>query len=117
MRSINPAIRENLPARRACVNTTVEVGNFKMIMGVGFYDDGRPGEVFVSNTMTGTDFDAMSRDCAVVLSIAMQYGIPLDEIHKSLTKDSSGRPSSVMGELVRQLLSGEVRSMGPAVHQ
>lgn len=103
-----PAVREMLPGRRPAVNARIEVGDFHMTMGVGFYADGRPAEVFVSDVKAGSHMDAVARDAAILLSIAMQYGLPLAEISKSLTQDGQGKPSSVIGELVRQLVHGEI---------
>jgi hypothetical protein len=98
-----------MPARRKSENFPVEAGNFRMIMTVGFYEDGRPGEVFVSGTKAGTELDSIARDAAVLLSLAMQHGVPLETVAHAVTRDSSGAPSSVMGALVDRLHSREKR--------
>lgn len=54
--------------------------------------------------------DAVARDAAILLSIALQHGIPLPEIAKSLTQDPGGTPSSVIGSLVKELLKGNPTS-------
>lgn len=102
--------RETLPNRRLAINMRIRAGTTQMVMGVGFFPDGRPAEVFVSDIKAGSDMDAVARDAAILLSIALQHGIPLPEIAKSLTQDPGGTPSSVIGSLVKELLKGNPTS-------
>jgi len=60
---------------------------------IGFYDDGRIGEVFLIAGKSETAMESMARDMAVVASIALQYGAPLEVIKGALTKLSDGRLS------------------------
>jgi excisionase family DNA binding protein len=43
------------------------------------------------------DADTAARDSAVVCSIALQYGVPLETIRKALMRDSQGRPNGPLG--------------------
>lgn len=79
---MTPPIREELPARRQTARHTIKLGpnQVKMYVDVGFYADGRPGEVFIVMNQTGSDerawIDSKGRD----VSHMLQYGIPLAEI-------------------------------------
>lgn len=59
-------------------------GKTKIHVTVGFYADGRPGEVFLHADKTGSlargAFDAV----AIAISIGLQHGVPLDEYVKKL---------------------------------
>lgn len=72
--------RESLPAKRKCVTRTVKVGNQTVHFTIGFYDDGRPGELWIDVSKTGTHLRAWSGATAKLISLMLQYGIPLHEI-------------------------------------
>lgn len=103
------AERRRLPDRRDSTTLRVAAGKMSMLVTVGLYEDGTPGEVFTSDVKAGTEFDAMARDAAVLLSLSMQYGVPLDVIGHAVTRDRSGAPSSVMGALIDVLLKERVQ--------
>ena len=97
--------RRPLPYRRACENFSIQIPglNRHVTMTVGFYVDGTPGEVFVSDVKAGTHADAMTRDCAILLSLCMQHGVPVQTIANAITRDPDGAPSSVIGVLIDHL--------------
>lgn len=49
---------------------------------------------------TGTDIDFVLDDFAVVLSLALQSGIGVDQVAKSLARDPGGGPTCVLGAVV-----------------
>jgi ribonucleoside-diphosphate reductase alpha chain len=54
-------------------------------------------EIFLNVGRAGSDADALARDSAVVASIALQFGAPVDVIRKSLMRDPRGVASSPLG--------------------
>ena len=70
-------------------------------MAVGFDEmrgvDGTVQEIFLTNHRAGSDAGINAQDAAVVCSIALQYGVPLDVIRRALMRDSGGRPSGPLG--------------------
>lgn len=99
--------RELLPARRACRTMTVTALNQSMIMSVGYYPDGRPGEVFCSNNKSGTEVDALARDAAVAVSMCLQHGVELETLAKAVTRERDGSASSLMGKLLDKLIEDQ----------
>ena len=51
----------------------------------------------MSNAKAGSHSDAAAKDAAVVCSIALQYGVPVDVIRHALLRDLHGRASSPLG--------------------
>ena len=96
--------RQPLPQRRSSENFVVHALNTRMTMTVGYYPDGRPGEVFTSDIKVGSAVDAISRDAAILLSLCMQYGVPLGVVAGAVTREGDGSASSVIGALVDQLV-------------
>jgi len=99
------ATRRNLPQRRASVNFDMEFGGIgrSYQITVGFYSDGCIGEVFVNGGKSGQDAEAIARDGAILLSLALQYGAQLSNIKSAITRDEQGEPSSIIGAVVDQL--------------
>lgn len=97
--------RELLPPRRQSQNFDFEHVNqnyqaFAYKATVGFYDDGRLGEVFLSAAKITTDMDVAARDAAILLSFALQYGVPPESMRSAMTRDPGGRPLGVVGTLL-----------------
>lgn len=75
-------LRETLPNKRRTEREKIDfdLGNdgvMRVYVEVGFYDDGRPGEVFLKAGKQGTMVRDMFDALATVLSVAMQHGVPL----------------------------------------
>ena len=51
----------------------------------------------------GSDLEATARDAAIVLSIAVQYGVPLEPIRHAVTRNADGSPSSIIGAVLERL--------------
>jgi hypothetical protein len=91
------AARQRLPNRRASSQIAFECNDLQYVATVSFFPDGRLAEIFLSNSKAGSHSDSAAKDSAVVASIALQYGVPLDVIRHALMRDSAGRPSSPLG--------------------
>ena len=98
--------RRKLPNRRHAETFDLVHGRHdsRFKVTVGYYPDDRvPAEVFVSGAKVGTDIEAVARDAAVLLSIALQYGVPLAVIGGAITREQDGTPSTIMGAVVDRL--------------
>ena len=94
-------IRRILPQRRAAETFDLRFWNQPFTVTVGFFDDGTPGEVFVDSRKTGGDVDAIARDAAVLLSLGLQHGTPIETIRHAVTRNgASGAPASIIGAVV-----------------
>lgn len=103
--------REKLPARRRSVTFDIEFPRFtgrRIPVTAGFYEDGRVGEVFIDvRERVGTDGDKMARDVGLNISIALQYGAPLDVLAGSHPKSEAGEPDSLAGMVVAALVEAQ----------
>jgi hypothetical protein len=100
--------RQALPMRRRCETFEIDFGglNRSHTVTVGFYDDGRPGEIFINGGKSGELVEAIARDGAVLLSMALQHGVSLQTIRHALTRDSFNQPTSIVGAVVDRLADG-----------
>jgi hypothetical protein len=100
--------RRPLPMRRPSETFEIPFGglNRSHTITFGYYDDGSIGEAFITGGKSGEMVEAIARDGAVLLSLSLQYGVPLDTIKRAITRDSQGAPSSIIGAVIDRLAQG-----------
>lgn len=71
--------RKRLPSRRYGYNQKCSIGkDLKLYIRTGEYEDGTLGEVFVDVDKQGTMIRALMSCFCIAVSIALQYGCPLE---------------------------------------
>jgi hypothetical protein len=98
--------RERLPNRRECESLSFTHAGMNYTASIARYSDGRLAEIFISNHKSGSDADAAAKDSAVVCSIALQFGAPVETIRRALLRDSRGNPSSPLGAALDLIVEG-----------
>lgn len=63
-------------------------------------DLARPAEVFLQGGKNGSDVQALARDAAVAVSLALQFGAPLKTLREAMTRNDDGLPAGPMGRLL-----------------
>lgn len=91
------AARKRLPNRRGSETFSLECARLAYIATVSRFDDGRLGEIFLTNNKSGSSVDAAARDSAIVCSIALQYGADVEVIRKALCRDARGGANGPLG--------------------
>lgn len=90
-------MRAALPNRRGHSTVTLQWRGKAFDVSCGHYADGRPAEVFVSSTKTGSDVQIVANDAAVLMSLALQFGAPIATIRAALGREENGEPQSIIG--------------------
>jgi hypothetical protein len=96
MRTLQNA-RERLPNRRGSISFNFQCGEFSCVATVSFFPDGRLAEIFLGNGKAGSTADSIAKDAALICSIALQHGVPLEVIRRALLRDAQGGASTVLG--------------------
>jgi adenosylcobalamin-dependent ribonucleoside-diphosphate reductase len=73
------ARRRRLPDRRAGYTQKARIGNHKIYLRTGEYEDGTLGEIFVDMHKEGAAFRSMTNCFAIAISLGLQHGVPLEE--------------------------------------
>jgi ribonucleoside-diphosphate reductase alpha chain len=71
--------RRRLPNRRKGYTQKATVGGHKVYLRTGEYADGQIGEIFIDMHKEGAAFRSLMNSFAIAVSLALQYGVPLDE--------------------------------------
>ena len=69
--------RRRLPDERRSITHKFSIGGHEGYMTVGMYDDGAPGELFVTMAKEGSVVSGLMDGFATSISMALQYGVPL----------------------------------------
>ncbi|WP_146579025.1 LAGLIDADG family homing endonuclease [Neorhodopirellula pilleata] len=72
--------RERLPDTRQSLTHKFTIAGHEGYLCVGLYPDGRPGEIFITMAKEGSTIGGIMDSFGTALSIALQYGVPLDVI-------------------------------------
>ena len=71
--------RSKMPDRRKGYIQKITIGNHKIYLHTGEYDDGKVGEIFIDMNKEGELVKALMNNFAIAISLGLQYGVPLDE--------------------------------------
>lgn len=89
--------REILPMRRKTESLPVAWCGHTIVVTVGFYDDGRPGEVFGKCGIEGQQMGAIVDEAAQLISRLLQRGVTVGEIMGGIGFDHRGQPETPIG--------------------
>ena len=99
--------RRRLPHRRPSSSFDFEYAGLRYIATVSFFPDGRLAEIFLQNHKVELQTGANARDSAVVCSLALQHGVPVDVIRHALSRDARGQAASPLGAALDLIASEE----------
>ena len=71
--------RSKMPDRRKGYIQKVTIGDHKIYLHTGEYDDGKVGEIFIDMNKEGELAKSLMNNFAIAISLGLQYGVPLEE--------------------------------------
>ena len=74
----NQPRRERLPHTRHSLTHKFDIQGHEGYINVGFYPDGRPGELFITMAKEGSTIGGLMDVLGTAISIGLQYGVPLE---------------------------------------
>lgn len=91
---VKGAVRRQLPKRRNSQTYKFSIADLKGFFTVSEYEDGTPGELFISVSKQGSTLSGLMDSFAISVSHGLQYGVPLKSYVKTLMS-SSFAPSGI----------------------
>jgi ribonucleoside-diphosphate reductase alpha chain len=70
-------VRRKLPDERRAITHKFSIGGHEGYLTVGLYEDGSPGELFVTMAKEGSTISGLMDSFATAVSYSLQYGVPL----------------------------------------
>jgi len=77
--------RHRLPATRPSITHKFDVAGHEGYLNVGLYEDGTPGELFITMAKEGSTVGGMMDAFATSISLCLQYGVPLEALVKKFS--------------------------------
>jgi len=84
--------RFSMPDRRKGYIQKASIGDHKVYLHTGEYEDGKIGEIFIDTSKEGELVKALMNNFAIAVSLGLQYGVPLDEFISAFV-DTKFEPS------------------------
>jgi ribonucleoside-diphosphate reductase alpha chain len=72
--------RRRLPDERASITHKFDIAGHEGYITVGLYEDGQPGELFLTMAKEGSTISGFADAFAQAISYALQYGVPLQDL-------------------------------------
>jgi hypothetical protein len=87
--------RTRLPNRRGHPMLDFDHAGQRYTASVTRFPTGEVAEVFINAAKGGSDIETVARDAAILISIAAQYGVPLEAFRHAITRNREGSPSGL----------------------
>ncbi|HEX7137049.1 MAG TPA: vitamin B12-dependent ribonucleotide reductase [Vicinamibacterales bacterium] len=71
------AVRRKLPDERESITHKFSIGGHEGYITVGKYEDGTPGEIFITMAKEGSTISGLMDSFATMTSLSLQHGVPL----------------------------------------
>ncbi|HZY11034.1 MAG TPA: vitamin B12-dependent ribonucleotide reductase, partial [Bacteroidota bacterium] len=71
------AVRRRLPDERQAITHKFSIAGHEGYITAGLYEDGTPGEIFITMSKEGSTISGLMDAFATSVSMALQYGVPL----------------------------------------
>ena len=102
-----------MPDRRIGYIQKVSIGNHKVYLHTGEYEDGKIGEIFIDTSKEGELVKALLNIFAIDISLGLQYGVPLDEFVNAFVGTKFEPSGNVYGN--DRILSGTDSILNPDI--
>jgi ribonucleoside-diphosphate reductase alpha chain len=89
-------IRRRLPDERRAITHKFDIAGHEGYITAGMYENGKPGEIFVTMAKEGSMTSGLMDALACIVSISLQYGVPLKVLCDKLSH-TRFEPSGVTG--------------------
>ncbi len=83
--SSNAPLRRRLPDTRMGKTHKFNVAGHEGYLTVGLYEDGTPGELFITMAKEGSTIGGLMDSLGTAISVALQYGVPVESLVNKFT--------------------------------
>ena len=87
------AVRRHLPDERRALTHHFSIAGQEGYLTVGVYEDGLPGEIFITMAKQGSTISGLMDSFATVVSLALQHGVPLEVLCSKFSRMCASSPA------------------------
>ncbi len=82
---VHRPMRRRLPDTRQSITHKFNIAGHEGYLTVGLYEDGSPGELFITMAKEGSTIGGLMDSLGTATSVALQYGVPIDSLVRKFT--------------------------------
>lgn len=105
--------RKKLPQTRRSITHKFEIMGHEGYLTIGLYDDGKPGEIFVTMHKQGSTIRGLLDAWATSMSINLQYGVPIKELFERF-RHQKFEPAGFVKNLAGGEMDGQIKAIRTA---
>lgn len=79
-KEVRKPYRRRMADERHSLTHKFEVAGHEGYITVGLYEDGQPGEIFITMNKEGSTLSGITNSLSLLMSISLQYGVPIETI-------------------------------------
>ncbi len=107
---IHTAERRKLPQTRRALTHKFDIAGHEGYITIGLYDNGKPGEIFLTMSKVGSTINGLVDAWATSVSLNLQYGTPIDVLFRKF-RHQKFEPSG----FVKHDMGGELDKQGQVI--
>jgi ribonucleoside-diphosphate reductase alpha chain len=112
---IGQPVRRRMADTRTSITHKFDIAGHEGYFTVGLYDDGTPGEMFITISKEGSTIGGLMDTIATLTSVSLQYGVPLQDLVRKFANqrfEPSGYTKNPQIRLATSLVDYIFRWMG-----
>lgn len=79
-KQVGQPVRHRMPETRASFTHKFSIAGHEGYFTVGLFEDGQPGELFITMAKEGSTIGGLMDTIATLVSLSLQYGVPLEDL-------------------------------------
>ncbi len=79
-KQVGQPVRRRMAETRASFTHKFSIAGHEGYFNVGLFEDGRPGELFITMAKEGSTIGGLMDTIATLVSLSLQYGVPLEDL-------------------------------------
>ncbi len=112
---VGQPVRRRMPETRSAITHKFEIAGHEGYLTVGLFDDGQPGELFITMAKEGSTIGGLMDTIAALVSLSLQYGVPLADLIRKFAHqrfEPSGYTKNTRIRMAKSIVDYIFRWMG-----
>ena len=114
-KQVGQPVRRRMPETRASFTHKFSIAGHEGYFTVGLFEDGQPGELFITMAKEGSTIGGLMDTIATLVSLSLQYGVPLQDLVRKFAHqrfEPSGYTLNPQIRMAKSIVDYNFRGLG-----